>query len=78
MHYDDVSRRGNLVGGFLVGAVLGAGLALLLAPPHPGAAVRRRADRATRALRRQAGTVLDDARERAGAAGAKALRRFQL
>jgi gas vesicle protein len=69
MHYDDRSRRYNLFSGLVFGAVLGAGLALLLAPPNRELAARgRSAGRAARQLRRDALFALEDARD--GAADA--------
>ncbi|HEX2093223.1 MAG TPA: hypothetical protein VHG28_12520 [Longimicrobiaceae bacterium] len=48
MYYDDQSRRFNLLSGLLFGAVLGAGIALLLLP-EAGARTRR--------IRRAAGGI---------------------
>ncbi|MDP9348234.1 MAG: YtxH domain-containing protein [Gemmatimonadota bacterium] len=35
MYYDDQARRFNLFSGLFAGVVLGAGIALLLAPARP-------------------------------------------
>ena len=66
MHYDDRSKRYNLLSGLVFGAVLGAGLALLLAPSAPKARRGARvAGRAARQLRRAAAHVVEDARDAA-------------
>lgn len=41
MYYDDQARRFNLLSGLLSGAVLGAGIALLLRPEARSGATRR-------------------------------------
>jgi gas vesicle protein len=58
MHYDDTTRRFNLMRGLMVGAVLGAGLALLLAPSDKAFA------RKSRKLARGAEKKLDKLRHR--------------
>lgn len=47
------------VGGLVIGALLGAGIALLVAPAR-GEVMRRRIKRRLRAARRRAGAGLDD------------------
>ncbi len=60
MYYDDQTRRFNLVSGLLSGAVLGAGIALLLLPDT----VSR-----TRRIRRAAGGIGRSATRRLGVLG---------
>lgn len=64
MYYDEQTRSFNLASGLALGAMLGVGLTLMLAPRRPamlpdarrlGRRARRRAEGATAALR----TVLD-------------------
>lgn len=72
MHYQEPSRRRSILGGFALGAMLGAGVALLLAP-RPAA--RGDAVRRARELRDPAPAR---PRPRGGAAGRMAKRRFSL
>ena len=75
MHYDDTTRRLTLMRGLLVGAVLGAGLALLLAPSDIAFA------RKSRQLARGAEKKLDRIRHRSAAdskEGGGARRKFEL
>jgi len=76
MHYDDTTRRLNLMRGLLVGAVLGAGLALLLAPSDKAFA------RKSRQLARGAEKKLDRLRHRSdeakGGGGGAPRRKFEL
>lgn len=68
MYYEDQSRRFNLASGLLSGAVLGAGIALLLLPDRPrarrigraAAGVGRRAARRAGELREELGDTLHD------------------
>lgn len=62
MYYDDAARRFNFVSGLVFGAVLGAGVALLLAPQDR---VRRSTglERSTRRLRRRAGRGFERIRD---------------
>ncbi len=57
---EEIEPRGGFVAGLLVGLVLGAGVALLLAPAE-GARTRTRLARRLRRLRRRAGPTLDHA-----------------
>jgi hypothetical protein len=50
MHYDDSSRRLNLLSGLVFGAALGAGLALLFVPGEPLERGRRVVVKAARAV----------------------------
>ncbi|HEU0053609.1 MAG TPA: hypothetical protein VFQ39_10545 [Longimicrobium sp.] len=76
MHYDDRSRRYNLLSGLVFGAVLGAGLTLLLAPPPPVIRARARsAGRAARQLRRDALFAIEDARDSAEETASRLRRR---
>ncbi len=74
MHYDDTTRRLNLMRGLLVGAVLGAGLALLLAPSDRAFA------RKSRQLARGAEKRLDKLRHRKEGSkeGGGARKKFEL
>ncbi|HEV2150411.1 MAG TPA: hypothetical protein VGR37_23630 [Longimicrobiaceae bacterium] len=63
MYYEDQTRRFNLVSGLLSGAVLGAGVALLLLPD---AARVRRAGRAAGGIGRSASRRLGEMREELG------------
>lgn len=65
MHYDESSRRLNLLAGLAVGAVLGAGLALLFVPGDGVADRVRVVARGACGLGRAAGNALGDARDRA-------------
>ncbi|HYH78295.1 MAG TPA: hypothetical protein VEX86_00810 [Longimicrobium sp.] len=56
MHYDDSTRRLNLLGGLVLGAALGAGLALLLLPEDRLKSGGRVVVRAARRL----GRTIDD------------------
>jgi gas vesicle protein len=58
MHYDDSARRSNLLSGLVVGAVLGAGLALILASTSDRSVARR-----ARALVRGTGSLGRAARD---------------
>ena len=61
MYYEDESRRFNLASGLLSGAVLGAGIALLLLPDRSGARRIRRAARGIgRTAARRAGELRED------------------
>lgn len=68
MYYEDQSRRFNLVSGLLSGAVLGAGIALLLLPDggrsrrirRAAAGVGRSASRRVEELREELGDTLRD------------------
>lgn len=68
MYYEDQSRRFNLASGLLSGAVLGAGIALLLLPDrarvrHLGraaAGIGRKASRRAGELREDLGDTLHD------------------
>jgi gas vesicle protein len=71
MYYEDPSSRFNLVSGLVSGAVLGAGVALLLAPSRPSRKARRLRRRAAdlgreaaRGIREGASRGLAVARER--------------
>lgn len=55
MQYDDSTRRRNLLGGLIVGAALGAGLALLLLPEERLRSGGRIVVRAARGLGRTIG-----------------------
>lgn len=60
MYYEDQSRRFNLVSGLLSGAVLGAGIALILLPGHARPRrVRRAAARAGRSASRRMEALRD-------------------
>jgi len=72
MHYDDTTRRFNLLRGLMVGAVLGAGLALLLAPTDKAFA------RKSRQLARGAEKKLDRLRGGGGKGEGAARRKFEL
>ena len=61
MYYEDRSRRFNLLSGLVSGAVLGAGVALLLRPDLSAGTHRVR--RAARGVGRSASRRLDDLRE---------------
>ena len=65
MYYEDQSRRFNLVSGLLSGAVLGAGVALLLRPVDRGPVerVRRTAGRVGRTASRRWEELGDDLRD---------------
>lgn len=70
MYYEEESRQFNVASGLLVGAVLGAGLALLFGPERPGRRMRRLRKRAAqvgggaaRELGRRASGGLAQARE---------------
>ncbi|HET6233131.1 MAG TPA: hypothetical protein VFE05_23845 [Longimicrobiaceae bacterium] len=65
MYYDDQAKRFNLVSGLMCGAVLGAGLALLLVPSRSRSPVER-AGRAARKLRKRAARGLDGIRDGVG------------
>ena len=62
MYYDDASRRFNFVSGLVFGAVLGAGVALLLAPQDRVRGSTNLA-RSARRLRRRATRGLDHLRD---------------
>lgn len=66
MIYDDEARRFNFVSGLVCGAVLGAGLAMLVAPQKRFPT--RRLKRATRSLTGRAVGGLDQVRETVGSA----------
>lgn len=57
----DLARGSNAMMGFVLGAVVGAGIALLLAPAT-GADTRNRLGDAARKLRQNAGNITDRAR----------------
>ncbi|HEX2190589.1 MAG TPA: hypothetical protein VHG51_16895 [Longimicrobiaceae bacterium] len=58
MYYEDQSRRFNLASGLLSGAVLGAGLALILLPDRGRQReIRRAAGRAGRSATRRIGEL---------------------
>ena len=57
MHYDESSRRLNLLSGLVFGAALGAGLALILLPSEPPA--RRLVRKARRAASVPASALRD-------------------
>lgn len=59
MYYDDQARRFNLLSGLVFGAVLGAGIALLL-PEGSGSRTRTRLRRTARSWRRTATHRLAD------------------
>lgn len=65
MYYEDQSRRFNLVSGLLSGAVLGAGIALLLRPAAttPAERARRAAGRIGRTASRRLEELGGDLRE---------------
>jgi hypothetical protein len=82
MHYDDPSRRMNLLSGLVFGAILGAGLVLLLTPDDQALSRVPRA-RTPRRLRSGRATVTKSAaKERpprpAETASSRARRRFEL
>lgn len=61
MYYEDESRRFNLASGLLSGAVLGAGIALLLLPDRSRVRrIRRAARGAGRTAARRAGELRED------------------
>jgi gas vesicle protein len=59
MRYDQDANAMNFVAGFLLGAIVGAGIALLTAP-EPGNRTRRRIRRVAGELRETATDQLDD------------------
>ncbi len=59
MRYDQDANAMNFVSGFLLGAFVGAGIALLTAP-EPGTRTRRRIRRVAGELRETATDQLDD------------------
>jgi gas vesicle protein len=66
--YDDhpyvvIEKRSGSVGSFLFGLAVGAGVALLMAP-QSGAATRREIRRGARRVKRAAGDVASDVREK--------------
>lgn len=71
MEYDHESQVFNFIAGLVLGAVIGAGIAVLTAPA-PGRKTRKRVRRAAHELRRTAGDRLDelsdDVRGRVGGA----------
>jgi gas vesicle protein len=77
MHYDDSSRRLNLLTGLVVGAALGAGLALLLAPQAP-VRITRVVERGVRRVRRAGREGVEAARTRGAERARAAIQRFQL
>ena len=60
-HHDDDSGRGSgsLIAGIVIGALIGAGIALLAAP-HSGEDTRRQLSRRARGLRDDAAERFDD------------------
>ena len=66
MYYDDEARRFNFVSGFLLGALLGTGLALLTSPQSwrssPPRRIRNAAGSAGRGVRAGAGEAQERAR----------------
>jgi hypothetical protein len=61
MYYEDQSRRFNLTSGLLSGAVLGAGIALLLLPDRARVRrIRRAATGLGRTAARRAGELRED------------------
>ena len=76
MQYDDETRRFNLLGGLACGAVLGAGLALLLGPKAKKTDVGRAAHRLTRRTKRSLARAADRAESLAGDARAHLRRRI--
>ena len=56
------NNGGSMVGGFLLGAVVGAGLALIFAP-MPGDETRRHLGQAARKLKQGAGSQLDHVKD---------------
>ena len=61
MYYEDQSRRFNLASGLLSGAVLGAGIALILLPSDAGPRrIRRAAAKVGRSASRRMEALRDD------------------
>ncbi len=79
MDYDNDGRVLNFVSGLILGAVIGAGVALLTAP-EPGRATRRRLRRTAARLKGKAGEqweeIADDVTKRVGASVRGARKRF--
>lgn len=78
MYYEDQSRRFNLVTGLLSGAVLGAGVALILLPDRgrPGH-VRRAVDQVGRSASRRLEALRDDLSARLPDSTRAGLNRFR-
>jgi gas vesicle protein len=70
---DSDGNAGSLMSGILLGAVIGAGVALLFAPDS-GAVTRRKLSKRIRALREQAGDQADELGEELGRQGRRARR----
>lgn len=79
MHYEEQSRRLNILGGFALGVVFGAGVALALALRPSGAAgAHSAAVRRARGLRAPAAEGRPERAASRGAAGRMARSRFRL
>jgi gas vesicle protein len=71
---DSNSELGSFIAGFLIGGIIGAGMALIMAPQsgeetremlrERGIELKNRADETASGIRSKAGTYIDEGRER--------------